>query len=428
VLPVRRGLRLFAIRRALLPMTRRRAVPLCALRALPLLALSALSLPLQAARAEPVKKPLLAVLEFATKLDAAAQAEADPQYFSDVVRGQALDELPDARLMTRENMTVLLQATGKDLAACEGECDVDTGRKLGADYVISGELLKVGSSYKLDLKLHATADGQLLSGALASGKSIDELDAALPATVTKLLAPLKAPPAKAPVVAAPSVAAPPSVDTKSAAAPAQVAGLSPSPRQGSASPPAAVLAARAARSGAGSSQPAPVAGQYPAAGQAQYPAANQAQVASATASQPAAAPLGQPAPGARARLASAAPAANRFQYISVAPDRILHRQGFFAEGSVVVARESLPMAREAALAIDGPPARNALVICRTESDRTTPAQLRAARQRAFALKHSLVEGGVPANRVAAEWTTPRRQALRARHALKELHACEILLR
>src|SRR5439155_6489654 len=108
---------------------------------------------LLAAGAEP-KKALIAVLEFSTKLDAAARADADPGYFSDVVRSQALDELPDARLMTRENMLVLIQASGKDLASCEGECDVETGRKLGADYVVSGELLKVGTSFKLDLKMH----------------------------------------------------------------------------------------------------------------------------------------------------------------------------------------------------------------------------------------------------------------------------------
>ena len=168
-----------------------------------LLCAALLALP---ARADQPARPLLAVLEFATQLTAAEKQDADPQYFSDVVRAQALDELPDARLMTRENMTVLLEAAGKDLAACEGECEVDTGRKLGADYVITGRLLKVGSSFKLDLKLHATADGRLLQGAVAAGKSVDDLDAALPAAVTKLLGPLR-PPAKTALARAPPVVA-----------------------------------------------------------------------------------------------------------------------------------------------------------------------------------------------------------------------------
>ena len=78
----------------------------------------------RAARADEPKRPMLAVLEFLTKLPLEDQAAADKTYFSDVVRAQALDELPDAQLMTRENMLVLLAASGKDLAACEGECVV----------------------------------------------------------------------------------------------------------------------------------------------------------------------------------------------------------------------------------------------------------------------------------------------------------------
>ena len=187
--------------------------------ALPLI-LPALLLAAVGVRADEPKRPLLAVLEFATTLDAAAKEEADPQYFSDVVRSQALDELPDARLMTRENMTVLLEAAGKDLAACEGECEVDTGRKLGADYVITGRLLKVGSSFKLDLKLHATADGRLLQGAVAAGKSVDDLDAALPAAVNKLLGPLRpAVAAPAPTAAAPAPATAAPAPARAPAAP-----------------------------------------------------------------------------------------------------------------------------------------------------------------------------------------------------------------
>ena len=124
-------------------------------------------------------KKLIAVLEFRSKLTDAEKADADPGYFSDVVRAQALDELPRARLMTHENMLVLLAAQGKDLASCEGECEVDTGRRLGADFVIIGELLKFRTNFNLDLKLQTTSSGELITGAQASGKSVDELDAAV---------------------------------------------------------------------------------------------------------------------------------------------------------------------------------------------------------------------------------------------------------
>ena len=93
--------------------------------------------------------------------------------------------------MTRENVIVLLESQGKRLEDCEGECEVDTARRLGADYVVSGELLRVGSSYKLDLRLHETREGQLVGGAAASGHTVDELDANTGAIVTELLSPLR---------------------------------------------------------------------------------------------------------------------------------------------------------------------------------------------------------------------------------------------
>src|SRR5438270_463147 len=110
------------------------------------------------------------------------------RYFADVVRGATLKVSPGLDVMTRENLLVLLQANGKDVASCEGECEVDTGRRIGADAVISGEVLKVGTRYKISLKLHDTHDGRLLSTGVASGKTVDELDEALQTAATALLA------------------------------------------------------------------------------------------------------------------------------------------------------------------------------------------------------------------------------------------------
>ena len=98
------------------------------------------------------------------------------QYFTDVIRQATLRLEPGLDIMTRENLLVLLQSTGKKLEDCEGECEVDTGRRIGADNIISGELQKVGTHFKLTLRLHDTRDGRLLASAIGSGKSIDELD------------------------------------------------------------------------------------------------------------------------------------------------------------------------------------------------------------------------------------------------------------
>ena len=112
----------------------------------------------------------------------------DVRYFADVVRGASLKRAPGLDVITRENLLVLLQASGKDAAGCEGECEVETGRRIGADRVISGEVLKIGSQYKISLKLHETAGGRLLSTGVASGRTVDELDGGLQAAASDLLA------------------------------------------------------------------------------------------------------------------------------------------------------------------------------------------------------------------------------------------------
>ena len=129
----------------------------------------------------------LAVLEFQSKLP---RDEADVGYLSDVVRTAAKDASGRLKVMTRENMLVLLQASGKKVEECEGECEVETGRRIGADLVISGQVLKFGTQFKVTMKLHETRSGELLQGAQASGGNLDELDKNLTAAVVKLVGPL----------------------------------------------------------------------------------------------------------------------------------------------------------------------------------------------------------------------------------------------
>ena len=131
----------------------------------------------------------LAVLDF--KNTAKDLSADDVRYFADVVRGASLKIAPGLEVMTRENLIVLLQATGKDLGQCEGECEVDTGRRIGADAIISADVLKVGSKYHISLRLHETHDGRLLSSAIATGRTVDELDEGLQNAASELLAPTR---------------------------------------------------------------------------------------------------------------------------------------------------------------------------------------------------------------------------------------------
>src|SRR6185312_5894863 len=67
----------------------------------------------------------LAVLELRNFTSELTRENA--QYFTDLVRSGVLKARPKLEVITRENLLVLLQASGKDLSNCEGECEVDTG-------------------------------------------------------------------------------------------------------------------------------------------------------------------------------------------------------------------------------------------------------------------------------------------------------------
>jgi hypothetical protein len=134
--------------------------------------------------AAPARTGKLAVLDLRTLTPELTRVNA--QYFTDVVRSAVLKAAPALDVMTRENLLVLLRSTGRELADCEGECEVDTGRRIGADLIISGELSKLGTRFKLSLRLHDTRDGRLVSSSIASGNSVEQLDDAAADAVAKL--------------------------------------------------------------------------------------------------------------------------------------------------------------------------------------------------------------------------------------------------
>jgi hypothetical protein len=137
---------------------------------------------------------MVSVLELRSKL---RDGGIDAGYVADRLRAEVLASRIDARVMSRENMLVLLQAQGKQLADCEGECEVETGRRVGADLVVSGELLRVGETLKASLRLHETRSGTLLGAATAAGLTAEELDSRLGPAVQQLVASLRRPPAGA---------------------------------------------------------------------------------------------------------------------------------------------------------------------------------------------------------------------------------------
>src|SRR4051794_28542556 len=144
--------------------------------ALALIAAAQAAQPAQPAVEAPRPK-LLAVLRLRNKLPKPAAADTD--FLTDALRAAALKAAPGVRVMTRENVEVLLAQSGKKLEECEGSCEVETARLLGADYVATGELLRFGARLRVSLRLHETREGALLAGAQAKGGTLDELEADL---------------------------------------------------------------------------------------------------------------------------------------------------------------------------------------------------------------------------------------------------------
>ena len=65
-------------------------------------------------------------------------------------------------IMTKENMMQVLKDQGLSAEDCTGACEVEIAKNIGAEYVISGNLTKIDELYVLTVKLHETAQSNLL--------------------------------------------------------------------------------------------------------------------------------------------------------------------------------------------------------------------------------------------------------------------------
>lgn len=104
----------------------------------------------------------IAVLEFAGDMSVVRDAELE--YLADKTRGAALKTLDPVNwdVMTRESLLVMLETNAEDLAACLGECEVETGRLVGADLVVTGSVVRLGETLRLTLKSFDTDTGRMV--------------------------------------------------------------------------------------------------------------------------------------------------------------------------------------------------------------------------------------------------------------------------
>jgi len=154
----------------------------------------------------------VAVLEFRNM---AGIPETDLDYLVDVVvRGAVREALParEYMIMTRESMVTLLEDSGISLGqVCEGACEVDVGRKIGAHRIVTGSVWKVGALLEVTVKLFDTRSGDLISQKTVSGKDLALLKDPLGKAVTDLAFSLRFPGGggSGPVFAVPSGAGSP---------------------------------------------------------------------------------------------------------------------------------------------------------------------------------------------------------------------------
>ena len=115
----------------------------------------------------------IAILELGNKTDLSA---AEVGYLTDLIRDSARQQLSVNRyvIMTRENIIDLLG--DRAMADCIGECAVQTGRNLGAKYVVAGEVIYFGKSIRISVTLHETEFGNLLESEQAGAPGVEGLE------------------------------------------------------------------------------------------------------------------------------------------------------------------------------------------------------------------------------------------------------------
>lgn len=102
---------------------------------------------------------------------------SDRQYLTNVLREQAVKELPAAQnytIMTRENINAMLPP-GKAIEDCEGSCLAETGRNIAADYICQARVGSFGSKLTLSAELYETAGNKLVASFNGYGIDVEEL-------------------------------------------------------------------------------------------------------------------------------------------------------------------------------------------------------------------------------------------------------------
>lgn len=127
----------------------------------------------------------VAVLEFK---NSAGLSSFEITSLTSIVRGSA-SRLSGYTVMTKENITTLLPPD-KKIEDCVGSCEVETGKLIGASFIITGEVGRVESQLQLSIRLFNTEQGSLLGQEVVVGANLLELQQQLGKSSQTLLAKL----------------------------------------------------------------------------------------------------------------------------------------------------------------------------------------------------------------------------------------------
>ena len=126
----------------------------------------------------PVFATHVAVLETVAAYDVKDKVTlSDRQYLTNVLREQAVQELPmeqNFTIMTRDNINAMLPP-GKSIEDCEGSCLAETGRNISADYVCQAHIGSFEGALTLSAELYETAGNKLVASFNGQGASVKEL-------------------------------------------------------------------------------------------------------------------------------------------------------------------------------------------------------------------------------------------------------------
>jgi formylglycine-generating enzyme required for sulfatase activity len=128
----------------------------------------------------------VAVLELVNK---AGVTDDEAYFLTDKVRRTASQMLPisDFTIMTSENIEELLPPD-MDLKKCtDAKCEVEMGRMIGAEYLITGEILRYAGKLRVQVKVHHVPSGHFIGSEDTKAGKLEKQESMLSAVSTVLM-------------------------------------------------------------------------------------------------------------------------------------------------------------------------------------------------------------------------------------------------